>query len=106
MHTMHPHETIGARPLPRDARLADALMWKRRRWQAEEIMAGYWRDDLGPEYLDAEEDYHHAKEMHRRLVQDAWFDRLHERNVRGLLRLDETLVKIQNDLNALLGVKR
>lgn len=80
MHTMHPHETIGAIPLPRDARLSEALVWKRRRWQAARIMEGYDRHDIGPEYLDAEEDYYRAKEKHRSLIQGAW-------NVRRVKRM-------------------
>lgn len=105
MHILLPSEAATAVPLPRDARLSEALMWKRRRWQAAAIMEGYDRHDIGPEYLDAEEDYHRAKEKHRSLIQGAWIDYLIRRSEAKGKTLDATLNALRGDTNWTFGVK-
>lgn len=91
MHILQPHETRNAAPLERMSNLlAEALKWKRRRWEAEKIMAGFWRNSGEPEHLDAEEDYYHAKAKHRTAIIDAL-------NVRAGRRLDATLAKMREE---------
>jgi hypothetical protein len=82
-----------------DPRLAEALIWKRRRWQAESALEGMGNGALPewqtPEYLDALEDYHRCRERHRSLIQSAHFDWLHRRCKARGRTLDETLARLK-----------